>query len=355
MNVASTSPCLRDVVERDDAGRQKRAQAEKRDRRRIEAERRGRRPRARPCRRRPRARSAPGARADRARRAPAWPRPAPPACAAPQARSRDRARAAGAPSRRASAPTRRGAIARTRSRRRAPRAISVPSGLAAIAVSHSADDTLRLAMPENIRNAPTRRRSGRSGVAPAAFASEYASGYSTPDRAVLLGNAGAITASSRKIEYERPSVDRPNRLTIQWPPRAPSPHFTTDPATRKATTMRRMVPLPKPAYAVGRLEQSGEHRGGNGQDRRREDRQGADHHGEDRAGEDREQPPRLHAQPLGRRGPPQPCDQGHGHRLRHAGPARPVITGQPAPSSPPDRAPRRSAARSGSSSREPAP
>ena len=57
-----------------------------------------------------------------------------------------------------------------------PRAISVPSGLAAIAVSQSADDTLRLAMPENIRNAPTRRRSGRSGVAPAAFASEYASG-----------------------------------------------------------------------------------------------------------------------------------------------------------------------------------
>jgi len=78
-------------------------------------------------------------------------------------------------------------------------AISAPSGLAAMAVSHSADETLRLAMPENIRNAPRRRREGSSGFAPAASASETVSGYSTPDRAVLLGNAGAITASTRKM------------------------------------------------------------------------------------------------------------------------------------------------------------
>src|SRR3954468_5982644 len=71
----------------------------------------------------------------------------------------------------------------------------------------------------------------------------------TPERAVLLGKAGAINASSRKIEYESPSVDRPNRLTIQCPPRVPSPHFTTALATRKATTIRRMVPFPKPEYA----------------------------------------------------------------------------------------------------------
>ncbi len=82
----------------------------------------------------------------------------------------------------------------------APLAISVPSGLAAMAVSHSADDTLRLAMPEYIRNAPSRRRSTRSGFAPAASAREYVSGYRTPERAVLLGNAGAMTASSTKIE-----------------------------------------------------------------------------------------------------------------------------------------------------------
>src|SRR5215204_1104383 len=130
-----------------------------------------------------------------------------------------------------------------------PNPMSAPSGLAAIAVSHKADDRLRLVIPENIKKAPSRRRSGRSGDAPAASARDSANGYSTPDRAVLLGNAGAITASSRKIEYDRPSVDRPNRLTTQWPPRAPRPHFTTAPATRNATMISRIVPLPKPAYA----------------------------------------------------------------------------------------------------------
>ncbi len=129
----------------------------------------------------------------------------------------------------------------------APRAISVPSGLAAIAVSQSADETLRLTAPENIRNAPRRRRSGRSGVAPAAIASDEASGYSTPDRAVLLGNAGAMIASSAKIEYDKPSVDFPKRLTIRCPARVPRPHVTTAFATRNATTMSRIVPLPNPA------------------------------------------------------------------------------------------------------------
>ena len=129
-----------------------------------------------------------------------------------------------------------------------------------MAVSHSADETLRLAMPEYIRNAPTFCRLASPGLAPAASASESASGYSTPERAVLLGNAGAMTASSRKIEYDRPSVDRPNRLTIQWPARVPSPHLTTAPATRNAMTMSRIVPLPKPAYAPLGAQQAGEHR-----------------------------------------------------------------------------------------------
>ena len=44
-----------------------------------------------------------------------------------------------------------------------PRAISAPSGLAAIAVNHSADDTVRLAMPENIRKAATRGRVAGTG------------------------------------------------------------------------------------------------------------------------------------------------------------------------------------------------
>src|SRR5262245_47294424 len=130
---------------------------------------------------------------------------------------------------------------------------SAPSGLATIAVSHRADETLRLAMPEYIRNAPSFRRDGLDGVAPAASATDSASGYSTPERAVLLGNAGAITASSRKIEYESPSVERPNRLTIQCPPRAPRPHLTTALATRNATTMSTIVPLANPAYASSGL------------------------------------------------------------------------------------------------------
>src|SRR5690348_8081065 len=101
--------------------------------------------------------------------------------------------------------------------------MSAPSGFAAIAVSQSADERLRLTMPEYMRKAPSRRRSGWFGWAPATSASENASGNSTPDRAVLLGKAGAISASSRKMEYDSPSVDRPNRLTIQYPARALSP------------------------------------------------------------------------------------------------------------------------------------
>jgi hypothetical protein len=48
--------------------------------------------------------------------------------------------------------------------------------LATIAVSHNADETLRLAMPENIRKPPSRRRDGSPGFAPAASASDTASG-----------------------------------------------------------------------------------------------------------------------------------------------------------------------------------
>jgi hypothetical protein len=35
----------------------------------------------------------------------------------------------------------------------------------------------------------------------------------TPDRAVLLGNAGAIRQSTRKMLYDSPSVERPKMLT----------------------------------------------------------------------------------------------------------------------------------------------
>src|SRR5262249_16858635 len=94
-------------------------------------------------------------------------------------------------------------------------AISVPSGFDAIAVSQSADERLRLTIPENIRKVPTRLRLASPLVAPLAIASENASGKRTPERAVLLGNAGAMRPSTRKMLYERPSVDRPNRLTTR--------------------------------------------------------------------------------------------------------------------------------------------
>jgi hypothetical protein len=84
-----------------------------------------------------------------------------------------------------------------------------------MAVSHSAEDRLRLAIPENMRNAPRRRRVGSPGFAPAASAREITSGNSTPERAVLLGNAGAMTPSTRKMLYDKPSVDRPKRLTTR--------------------------------------------------------------------------------------------------------------------------------------------
>ena len=89
---------------------------------------------------------------------------------------------------------------------------------------------------------------------------------------MLLGKAGAITASSRKIEYDSPSVERPNRLTIQCPPRAPRPHLTTAPATRNATTMSRIVPLAKPAVGVVGPKQAGQDGSRNREHRRRQDR-----------------------------------------------------------------------------------
>src|SRR5690242_13205991 len=75
-------------------------------------------------------------------------------------------------------------------------AIAAPRGLPAIAVSQSPEDSDRLTIPENIKKRPSRCLSGRSGVTPAASAIDDTRGNTTPDRAVLLGNAGAITAST---------------------------------------------------------------------------------------------------------------------------------------------------------------
>src|SRR4029450_13588120 len=113
--------------------------------------------------------------------------------------------------------------------------------------SERPDDSVRLAMPENIRRLPSRARCCSPGLAPEDSASETASGYKTPERAVLLGNAGAITGSTTKMLYDNPSVDFPNTLTARWPIRAPRPQVTTPRATRNATMIKRMVPLANPA------------------------------------------------------------------------------------------------------------
>src|SRR3954465_11908657 len=128
-------------------------------------------------------------------------------------------------------------------------ASSAPSGLPAIAVSQSADESVRLAIPENIRNRPRRLRSSRPGVAPARSALDDTSGNSTPERAVLLGKAGEISASTAKMLYDRPSVDLPKRAMARRPSRSQSPHFTTAQATRNATMMSTIVGFANPAYA----------------------------------------------------------------------------------------------------------
>ena len=69
-----------------------------------------------------------------------------------------------------------------------------------MAVNHSADDRLRLAMPENIRKRPAARRPAIPGVAPAGLGQPTTpAGRARRERAVLLGNAGAITPSTRKM------------------------------------------------------------------------------------------------------------------------------------------------------------
>ena len=56
------------------------------------------------------------------------------------------------------------------------RAISAPRGFAAMAVNHRADETVRLAMPENMRKVPRRGWPSCPGRAPAASATESTSG-----------------------------------------------------------------------------------------------------------------------------------------------------------------------------------
>ena len=79
------------------------------------------------------------------------------------------------------------------------RPISTPMGLAEVAVSQRAEETLKLAMPQNMRYAPIRRLVPSSGLDPPDSARERTMGKSTPPLAVLLGKAGAMTASVKKM------------------------------------------------------------------------------------------------------------------------------------------------------------
>ena len=123
-----------------------------------------------------------------------------------------------------------------------------PSGLAAIAVSQSADDRLRLAMPENIRKRPEARRYVVARLRARRF------GQREGERIEDAG-AGGVARKGRRDERRPPgrccttgpSVDRPKTLTTTWPMRVPRPHFTTARATRNARTISRIVPFAKPA------------------------------------------------------------------------------------------------------------
>ena len=156
-------------------------------------------------------------------------------------------------------------------------------------------------MPENIRNAPSRRRSGairrrarprRPARTPADRARPSAPCCSeTPARSRASTREDASTTS--------PSVDRPNRLTIAVA--AARRRARTSPrrrATRNATTMSRIVAVGEPGVRLGRLEQAGEHRGRDAPAPTPSESAARRHDREDRAGEDREQPPRLHASAL---------------------------------------------------------
>ena len=131
------------------------------------------------------------------------------------------------------------AVAARRSPRRA--------GFAAIAVNHSAEDRVRLAMPENIRKAPEPRP--RSG----ARRRTHGLGHRQRQRIEHAGARGVARETrgrSRRPRGRRCSRGRASsgrrRLTTRLPSRAPSPHFTTARATRNATTMSRIVPLANP-------------------------------------------------------------------------------------------------------------
>ena len=191
----------------------------------------------------------------------------------------------------------------------------MPSGLAAIAVSQRPDDSVRLATPENMRKAPSRARDGSSGRAPAVPASETVSEYSTPDRAVLLGKAGAIT----RVDQEQ-AVREPERGTAEG-----LHDGVADPLAETALDHRPGDQERGDDEHDGAVGESGprcrgrddasEDGDGNRKQGCGQDRQGPGHDREDRRGKQREEVPRRGGEAVGDRREPEPqCERKAGDR-----------------------------------------
>jgi len=99
-------------------------------------------------------------------------------------------------------------------------------------VSQRAEETLKLAMPQNMRYAPIRRAVPSSGLDSPDCERERTMGKSTPPLAVLLGKAGADDSVGEEDAVRQPSVDR-RRAPRHVAQAATQPDFTTPRATRK--------------------------------------------------------------------------------------------------------------------------
>ena len=148
-----------------------------------------------------------------------------------------------------------------------PPAISAPRGFAAMAVNHRAEESVRLAMPENMRKLPRRRRLSSPGFAPTASAIESTSGYSTPERAVLLGKAGAMTRVDEKdavAETERRAAEEAHHEVSEAPAEA-ALHDGSRHEKRDDDEKDRSVGEARVGFRW--LERSGEDRGSESEDR----------------------------------------------------------------------------------------
>ena len=185
-----------------------------------------------------------------------------------------------------------------------PFAISAPIGLAAIAVSHSAEERLRLTMPENIRKLPRRWRLLVAGLR---------AGRVGQRKREREDDAGArrVARKRRRDEavHEEDAVRQSQRRSAEAAdeqmadPRAETALHDRS-RHQKGQHDEENRAVGKPGIRLRRREQAGQHRGGNGKDGRRQNRQGVGHDEDDGAGEDGEEPPRLNRQPLRRRREP---------------------------------------------------